>query len=266
MTAPLVNPAPSRNSMPFTLARTRRIAVINHKGGTGKTTTAVHVAAGLAAAGERVLLVDFDPQGNVAIWFGLERERTVADLLLGRADVKDVVVSARPNLDCILSNGSLSRAQEMLFARHPNDEVLRTKLGRVSGYDFVIVDCAPSLNLLTRNALLFSDEVIIPISMEYLALVGVRQLLENILSVRTGRRHEIEISAVVPTFFTKRNKKALEIIRSLKGHFGEVLTEPIRENVKLSEAPSHRLTVFEYAPSSYGARDYRKLVQRFQNA
>jgi chromosome partitioning protein len=252
--------------MLFSTARIRRIAVINHKGGTGKTTTAVHVAAGLADAGYRVLLVDFDPQGNVGIWFDLYHDRTVADLLLGKAEVKHVTVPARPNLDCILSDERLSRAQEALFGRTANEEVLRMKLSPVEGYDFCIVDCAPSMNLLTRNALLYAEEVIIPISMEYLALVGVRQLVQNIINVRKGKRHEVEISAVVPTFFTKRNKKSLEIIRTLKGHFGEILAEPIRMNVKLSEAPSHGLTVFEYAPSSHGARDYRKLVERFQNA
>ena len=246
--------------------RTRRIAVINHKGGTGKTTTAVHVAAGLADAGQRVLLVDLDPQGNVGVWFGLYHDRTVADLLLGKAEPRDLIVSVRPNLDCILSDEGLSRAQEALFGRMANDEVLRTKLAPLEGYDVCIVDCGPSLNLLTRNALLYAEEVVIPISMEYLALVGVRQLVQSILNVRKGRRHGIEISAVVPTFFTSRNKKSVEIIRTLKGHFGEILTEPIRQNVKLSEAPSHGLTVFEYAPASHGARDYRKLVERFQNA
>lgn len=251
--------------MLFGPSRPRRIAVINHKGGTGKTTTAVHLAAGLADAGQRVLLVDFDPQGNVAVWFGLYHDRTVADLLLGRAEVRDVVVPVRPNLDCILSNESLGRAQESLFGRMANDEVLRSKLAPLTGYDFCIVDCAPSLNLLTQNALLYAEEVIIPISMEYLALVGVRQLVQSILRVRKGKRHDIEISAVVPTFFTRRNKKSLEIIRSLKGHFGETLAEPIHLNVKLSEAPSHCQTIFEYAPSSHGARDYRKLVERFQN-
>ena len=252
--------------MLFAPARTRRIAVINHKGGTGKTTTAVHVAAGLADAGQRVLLVDFDPQGNVGVWFALEHPRTVADLMLGRAEFSEVVVRARPNLDCIHSDETLSRAQELLFARTSNDEVLRARLSPVGGYDVCIVDCAPSLNLLTRNALLYAEEVIIPISMEYLALVGVRQLVESILRVRRSRRHAVEISAVVPTFFSRQNKKSAEIMRTLKGHFGEVVAEPIRLNVKLSEAPSHGQTVFEYAPSSNGARDYRKLVERFQNA
>jgi chromosome partitioning protein len=249
--------------MLFNASRTRRIAVINHKGGTGKTTTAVHVAAGLADEGLRVLLVDFDPQGNVGVWFGLYHDRTVADLLLGRAETRDVIVPVRPHLDCILSDATLGRAQEALFGRVANDEVLRKKLTPLDGYDFCIVDCAPSMNLLTRNALLYAEEIIIPISMEYLALVGVRQLVQNILNVRKSRRHDVEISAVVPTFFTKRDKKALEIMQSLKGHFGEVLSEPIRLNVKLSEAPSHGLTIFEYAPSSHGARDYRKLVERF---
>ncbi|MBA2564129.1 MAG: ParA family protein [Gemmatimonadetes bacterium] len=252
--------------MLFSSPRTRRIAVINHKGGTGKTTTAVHVAAGLADAGHRVLLVDFDPQGNVGVWFGIEHERTVADLLLSRAEPRDVILPVRPNLDVVLSDQTLGSAQEALFHRTANDEVLRTRLAPISGYEFCIVDCAPSLNLLTRNALLYAEEVIIPISMEYLALVGVRQLVENILSVRRGKRHDIEISAVVPTFFSRQNKKSLEIVESLRGYFGAVVSDPIRLNVKLSEAPSHGLTVFEYAPSSNGARDYRKLVRRFEHA
>ena len=177
--------------MLFSAPRTRRIAVINHKGGTGKTTTAVHMAAGFADAGRRVLLVDFDPQGNVATWFGVVPEVTAADLLLGRVTPRAATAPGRHNLYCTLSDVRLGPAQEALFGRMANDEVLRRKLSPLEGYDCCIVDCAPSLNLLTRNALLYAEEVVIPISMEYLALVGVRQLVESILRLRNGRRADV---------------------------------------------------------------------------
>jgi len=243
----------------------RRIAVINHKGGTGKTTTSLHLAAGLAEAGYRVLLVDFDPQGNVGVWFGVEPEVTIADLLVGRVGPEDAIQTLRANLDAILSDARLSELEDSLLGRARDDEMLRRALASVNGYEFCFVDCAPSMNVLTKSALVYADEVIIPISMEYLAMVGVRQNLENIVRVRERRGHPVQITAVIPTFFHGRNRKSYEIIDALRTHFGELLTEPIRHNVKLSEAPSHGKTVFEYAPSSRGALDYMKLVRRFQN-
>lgn len=250
----------------FRNAVTRRIAVVNHKGGTGKTTTAVHLAAGLAALGHRVLLVDADPQGNVATWLGVDAESCrMADLATGRATFREARIEVRENLDVVASDWRLAEAEERLVKSPEREKWLRKRLRGLKEYDFVIVDCAPSMSILTSSALAFVDEIVIPISMEYLALVGVRQIIDNILRVNAKGR-EIRIAAVVPTFYQTNLRKNREILRSLRLYFHDRLAEPIRMNVRLSEAPSHRKTIFEYSPRSPGANDYRRLVERFTHA
>lgn len=243
----------------------RRIAVVNHKGGTGKTTTAVHLAAGLARRGRKVLLIDMDPQGNVGQWFGLgEEDLHVADLARGRAAAAEAVVEVRENLDVLASDWRLAEAEETLIRGEERERWLRNRLARVDdGYDFTIVDCAPSMSILTTSALAYANEVVIPISMEYLALIGVRQLVENILRMTSANGDEIRIAAVVPTFYQANLRKSGEILSVLERHFKSALTPPIRVNVRLSEAPSHQQTIWEYSPRSRGADDYRKLVARF---
>lgn len=245
----------------------RRIAIVNHKGGTGKTTTAVHLAAGLAELGHHVLLIELDPQGNVGTWFGLEEDETrMARLLSGHIGVRKARVEVRENLDVIGSDWRLAETEERLIWGQERERGLANRLAKLDGYDFVILDCAPSMSLLTTSALAYADEVIIPISMEYLALVGVRQIVDNILRMSSRNGRDIRIAAVVPTFYQKNLRKNAEILRTLKKYFDDAVTEPIRENVRLSEAPSHGQTIFEYAPRSHGARDYRKLVERFIDA
>lgn len=247
--------------------RMRKLAVVNHKGGTGKTTTAVHLAAGLADLGYRVLLVELDPQGNVGTWFGLqEDEIRMPDLLAERIEVADAIVEVRSNLDVIASDWRLVETEEELIRGRQRERALSKRLQDVTGYDFAILDCAPSMSILTTSALHYADEVVIPISMEYLALVGVRQIIENILRLSTRNGRAIRISAVVPTFYQSNLRKSGEILRTLRKHFADAVTEPIRENVRLSEAPSHRQTVYEYSPRSHGARDYRRLVERLIDA
>jgi chromosome partitioning protein len=242
----------------------RRIAVVNHKGGTGKTTTAVHLAAGLAEEGHSVLLVDADPQGNVATWLGVDpAECRMADLALGRMTLRDARVQVREGLDVVASDWRLAEAEERLMKTSERDQWLKRRLGRLTGYDFVIVDCAPSMSILTSSALAFVDEVVIPISMEYLALVGVRQIIDNILRMSGRNGRKMRITAVVPTFYQANLRKNREILRSLRSYFHDRLTEPIRSNVRLSEAPSYGQTIFEYSPRSSGANDYRRLVERF---
>jgi chromosome partitioning protein len=251
----------------FRNSATRRIAVVNHKGGTGKTTTAVHLAAGLAARSYRVLLVDADPQGNVGTWFGVEAEECrMADLALGRATVRASRVEVRDNLDVVASDWRLAEAEERLIKGPERERWLRKRLSGLKEYDFVIVDCAPSMSILTTSALAYADEIVIPISMEYLALVGVRQIIDNIfrMSARNGR--DVRITAVVPTFYQVNLRKNREILRALRTHFRDRLTDPIRASVRLSEAPSHRKTIFEYSPRSPGANDYHRLVERFADA
>lgn len=243
----------------------RRIAVVNHKGGTGKTTTAVHLAAGLAGEGRRVLLLDLDPQGNIGAWFGLEPDQThMSALLERRIDPGDAVAAVREDLDVIASDWRLAEAEGRLLRGRERTRWLRNRLAAIDGYDVAIVDCAPSMSVLTSSALQFADEVVIPISMEYLALVGVRQIIENILRMTDRDGEGPRIAAVVPTFFQKNLRKSREILSALESHFGDTLTEPIRINVRLSEAPSHHQTIFEYSPRSHGARDYRRLVKRLR--
>lgn len=242
----------------------RRIAVVNHKGGTGKTTTAVHLAAGLAAAGHGVLLVDLDPQGNVGQWLDVDEDDVrMAELATGEVDAADALAEVRENLHVIASDWRLADVEGRLVASGERERWLANRLEGLDDYDFAIVDCAPSMSLLTSSALAFADEVVIPISMEYLALIGVRQLVENILRLTARNGRKVRIAAVVPTFYQRNLRKSDEILRALQSHFRDAVTEPIRVNVRLSEAPSHRQTIFEYSPRSRGAEDYRRLVARF---
>ncbi len=248
----------------------RRIAVVNHKGGTGKTTTAVHLAAGLADLGHQVLLLELDPQGNVGTWFGIDKRDTcMAEFLSGELDAYDSLVEVRDNLDVIASDWRLAETEERLIWGQERERGLANRLASIEEceeYEYTIVDCAPSMSMLTTSALAYTDEVIIPISMEYLALVGVRQIVENILRMSSWNGKEVRISAVVPTFYRHNLRKSKEILGVLRKHFDDAVTDPIRDNVRLSEAPSHQETVFEYAPRSHGAIDYRKLVDRFAGA
>lgn len=241
----------------------RRIAVFNHKGGTGKTTTSVNLAAGLAEAGQRVLLVDADGQGNVGASLGIRGEHGLYHVLVHGTPVERAAVPVRANLDVLTSNELLAAA-ELHLARLPNrDRVLRERLGdRASGYDVVVIDCAPALSLMNQNALVYADSVLVPVSCDYLSLVGVKQVLRTLKNVREHLKHEVALLGVLPTFFDVRNSIARSCVESLEEHFEERCLNPIRVNTKLREAPSVRKTIFEHAPESHGALDYMGLVER----
>jgi chromosome partitioning protein len=238
----------------------RKIAVINYKGGTGKTATAVSLSHGLSKRGKRVLLVDLDPQGSVAYHLGLNPEKTLYDVLISGEDIRDCMIMARPKLDVLASNEHLFAA-EIGMAKMKNREQLLSQVLDISGYDFLIMDCGPSINLLNQNALMFADEIMMPVSMEYLALLGVKQLLKNIQIINKLFGREIFISKIIPTFFDLRNKKSKDVLSSLQRVFPSIVSSPIRVCVKLSEAPGSRQTVFEYDDRSKGAQDYLKLVK-----
>ena len=247
--------------------RARRVAILNQKGGTGKTTTAINLAAGLADRGYDVLLVDLDAQGNVGASLGIRGERTLYHLLVEDAPVGDVIVPVRNHLDVITSDATLAAA-EVHLARldGARDRVLADHLspGISRGrYEYVVLDCGPSLSLFNQNALSFVDEVMIPVSCDYLALVGVKQVLRTLKDIDKHLGHTVRISGVVPTFYDQRTKLARDAVETLAGHFKERLYEPIRRSTRLAEAPSHRQSIFEYAPDSAGADDYRRLVERF---
>lgn len=239
----------------------RRIAVFNHKGGTGKTTTAVNLAAGLAEAGQRVLLVDADGQGSVGASLGIRGEQSLYHVLVNGASIERVAIPVRQGLDVITANETLAAAEIQLASRPNRDRILRDRLGQgAHDYDVVVLDCAPALSLMNQNALVFSDSVIVPVSCDYLSLVGVKQVLKTLKNVRELLKHEIAMLGVLPTFYEARSKIARDSVSALVDHFGDRCLPPIRVNTKLAEAPSLKKTVFEHAPDSHGALDYRALV------
>ena len=158
----------------------KRFAVVNYKGGTGKTTTVVNLAHALTLKGFKVLIIDTDPQGSAGYYFGLSPQKTLYNVLIEKESISDCVVNVRHFLDIICSNERLFPAELKMGAMKERELVLKSQLATLSGYDYVFLDCAPSMNLLNQNALLFADEVILPVSMEYLSLIGVKQLLKNI--------------------------------------------------------------------------------------
>ena len=250
----------------FRARRARRIAILNHKGGTGKTTTAVNLAAGVAERGNRVLLIDTDAQGNVGVCLGISGERSLYHVLVDGDEPTSVAVPVRSNLDVITSNESLAAAEIWLARQEPGDRsrvmTRRLNLMQVSRrYDYVVIDCGPSLNLLNQNALSYADEVVIPVTCDYLALVGVKQVLRTIREVERHLHHAVRISAVLPTFFDNRTRLSREVLETLQGHFKRKCLRPIRQNTRLAEAPSVRKTIFEHAPHSHGAEDYTRVVE-----
>lgn len=240
----------------------RRIAIINQKGGTGKTATAVNLSAGLALKGQKVLLVDLDPQGNLGVWFGLTPTQSLYHLLVEGVPATSCIVSLKENLDLLPSTQTAAQAEMLMSSQPAREGVLKRRLSGLQGYDYVLLDCAPSLNLLNQNAATFCEEAFVPVSMEYLSLVGVRQILENLSRVREVQGHAIDLTLVIPTFYDVRNRKSHEILDSLKKHFQERVADPIRSNVRLSEAASYHQDIFAFDPKSYGAQDYSRLVER----
>ncbi len=250
---------------PKYVARPYRVAVLNQKGGTGKTTTSVNLAAGLAEKGGRVLLVDADAQGNVGISLGLKAQHTLYHVLMGEVSVDDAVVPIGNNFDVLCSDDMLAAA-EIKLAQHPTrGAILSSRLEQagkaIGGYTHIVIDCAPSLSLINQNALCAVDEVIIPVACDYLSLVGVKQVLKTLKNVHAHLGHTVKVGGVIPTFYDHRAKICRDSHEALKKHFGDLCLPPIRQNTKLKEAPSHKKTIFEHDPNSTGAQDYRVVVE-----
>jgi len=249
----------------FRARRARRVAILNQKGGTGKTTTAVNLAAGVAERGHEVLLVDTDAQGNVGASLGIRGDKSLYHVIVEGADPVEISVPVRKHLDVVTSDATLAAAEIWLARQEPEvrSRILMERLNLMKitrRYAYVILDCGPSLNLLNQNALTYADEVIIPVTCDYLALVGVKQVMRTIKDVERHLHHAVRISAVLPTFYDGRTRLAREAYMTLRTHFRHKCLEPIRQTTRLAEAPANRKTIFEYAPDSHGASDYKRVV------
>ena len=244
----------------------RIIAITNLKGGVGKTTTAINLSACLAEAGQRVLAVDFDPQGNTTSGLGLEKgnlDNTVYELLMGECKLEECIFqSVQERLDVMPSDMDLSGAEIELLDIQNKESILKDYLEKVEDkYDFIIIDCPPSINLLTINALTAADTVIVPIQCEYYALEGLSQVLKTVALVQKKMNPNLEIEGVVFTMYDSRTNLSLEVVENVKEHLNQNIYKTIiPRNVRLAEAPSYGMPINQYDSRSSGAESYRLLA------
>lgn len=240
----------------------RKICVINQKGGVGKTTTAVNIAAGLSRQGRTVLLVDVDPQGNVAHSLATQKSMSLYHFLTGQCSHVDCITNLGTNLDLIHSDETLTKIESLFATSRKPAHIFADKFDEVSGYDYIIFDCAPSLGLLNQNVMLFSKEAIIPVMTHYLPMTGLAGIAEAIGDINKHYEHDLQITYIVPTLHDGRNKTNNNMLAKLQKDYPEVITNPIRINSKLAEAPASGKSIFAYDQRSRGAKDYGKLVER----
>lgn len=240
------------------------IAILNQKGGVGKTTTAINLAAYLAKAGKSVMLVDFDPQGNATGGLGLEKSAhpSMYDVLLGKSSIEHAIKeTALAGLRVVPANPSLAAAEVEIVDKDGREQLLKDALALVDT-DFVLIDCPPSLGLLTVNALTAADWVLVPVQAEYYALEGLGQLIETIQQVRQGLNQELELLGIVLTMHDSRTSLSDQVHNELRNHFSDkVFKTVIPRNVRLAEAPSHGKTIAEHDKWSKGARAYKQLAK-----
>lgn len=242
--------------------KTRIIAITNHKGGVGKTTTVVNLGAALSQAGKKVLLIDMDPQAHLSYSLGLQAhkmDKTIYDIFTGAISFSDAIIQTK-SLWLVPSSIELSGAGLEIANMEGRERLLANAAGTLDEWDFVLIDCPPSLGLLTLNALTTADELFVPIQPEFLALQGVGRLLKIVKIVRERLDHHVEITGIIATLYDRRKRLNNEVISKVTEHFGDKLFKTfIRNNVSLAEAPSYGQSIFEYMPSSNGAKDYLNL-------
>mgnify|MGYP005809909757 FL=1 len=249
----------------------RIIAIANQKGGVGKSTTAINLSACLAEAGKKVLAIDIDPQGNTTSGLGVDKNEadpTLYELLLGEADLDNCIIkNVVESLDLIPSNMNLSGAEIELVGIEEREYILRNAIENVRNvYDYIIMDCPPSLSMLTINALTAADSVLVPIQCEYYALEGLSQLIHTIELVQERLNEQLEIEGVVFTLYDARTNLSLEVVENVKENLNQNIYKTIiPRNVRLAEAPSYGLPINLYDSRSTGAESYRLLAEEVIN-
>jgi chromosome partitioning protein len=243
----------------------RKICVINQKGGVGKTTTTLNIAAGLSRHGKKVLIVDFDAQGNIGTSLKLKGEKDIHNIITENADLEECTRHLGENLDVIPSRETLTKTEVMLAKMPSKEYILKRKLKNLKGYDYVFIDCPPSLSLLNQNALLYAQEAFIPVSTDFLGFDAMLKMTQVIETINSHFDHDIKITKIIPTMYDQRTKLCRNYLDKIRSQFYEVTTNPIRVNAKLKEAPEHGMSIFSYDKSSRGAKDYMEVVRMILN-
>ena len=243
------------------------ISVANQKGGVGKTTTTINLSAALAEKGKNILIIDIDPQGNTSSGFGVDKnqkDNTVYELILGYCPINEAIIhEVVPGIDLIPSNVNLAGAEIELIDKTHKEAILKKELDYVrDDYDFIMIDCPPSLNVLTVNAMVASDTVLVPIQCEFYALEGLSQLVHTINLVRERLNRRLDIEGIVFTMYDSRTNLSQQVVENVKAHVTQHIYETmIPRNVRLAEAPSYGEPITIYDPRSVGAEAYRNLAQ-----
>ena len=243
------------------------ISVANQKGGVGKTTTTINLSAALAEKGKIILIIDIDPQGNTSSGFGVDKnqkDNTVYELILGYCPINEAIIhEVVPGIDLIPSNVNLAGAEIELIDKTHKEAILKKELDYVrDDYDFIMIDCPPSLNVLTVNAMVASDTVLVPIQCEFYALEGLSQLVHTINLVRERLNRRLDIEGIVFTMYDSRTNLSQQVVENVKAHVTQHIYETmIPRNVRLAEAPSYGEPITIYDPRSVGAEAYRNLAQ-----
>ena len=240
----------------------RTIAIINQKGGSGKTTSSINIGAGLTKLKKKVLLIDLDPQAHLTYSLGVpidSIEKSVYNLLRKEVTLNEIIIE-KDRLYLVPSTLDLSGAETELSNIEGKEFLLKEGLKELEGFDYILIDCPPSLGLLTINALTTASEIFIPLQTEFLALQGMSKLLESIEVVKKRLNKKIEVTGIIATRYDKRKNLNKEVVEKIKEYFKDKLFKTlIRDNVALAEAPSYRQTIFDYQPKSHGAEDYLNL-------